>query len=112
MTSRHLPATWGARRASAVLSVIMLLFAGIIILYTARTTQRLHQQVQSNCQFDSDIGGAPITVVSPARRPSLLGVKIVSDSRVAFHIAACPGSLAPAAPSFIRWARYYHLPTG
>lgn len=98
--------------AARALTVIVVAFAVIAIGGVVRTTQRLTREVQSQCHFDADLAGLPVTVNPATGKASVLGVKIVSDSRVAWHQAGCPGRLAPASPSFSRWARFYHLPTG
>ncbi len=105
----HVPMTWGARRAFASLFVLTIAFAAVVIIYTTLTTQRLTREVQSQCRFDSDLAAAPVAVTT-AGKASLLGVKIVSDARVAWRLAGCPGRLAPPSPSFARWAHFYHLP--
>lgn len=76
------------------------------------TVNKLSREVKSQCRFDGDLAGLPLTVNPATHTASELGVKIVSDSRVAWHQAGCPGRLAAPSPSFARWARYYHLPTG
>lgn len=103
--------TQGARRATASLLVIFIAFAAIVILYTAVNTQRLTREVRSQCRFDADLAGVPITVNPATRRAAPLSVKIVSDARTAWHQAGCPGRLAAPSPSFTRWARFYHLPS-
>lgn len=75
-----------------------------------RTVRKLEREVKSSCRFDGDLAGVPITLNPATRRASELGVKIVSDSRVAWRLAGCPGRLASPAPSFLRWARFYRLP--
>lgn len=74
------------------------------------TVRRLGREVRSQCRFDADLAPVPVAVNPATRKASELGVKIVSDSRVAWHQAGCPGRLPPPSPSFARWARYYHLP--
>src|SRR5258706_11780239 len=69
----------------------------------AKTIAVERQQQLSHCKFDADIGGAPIAVNPATRKPSLLGVTIVSDARVAWHGLGCPGKLAPPSRSFARW---------
>lgn len=108
----HWAMTSGARRAVAGLLVIFIGFAAIVILYTAANTQRLTREVRSQCRFDGDLAGVPITLNPATHQASKLGVEIISDSRVAWHQAGCPGRLAPPSPSFTRWARFYRLPTG
>lgn len=104
--------TQGARRAVVGLTAFMLLFGAVVTLYTAVNTRRLTREVQSQCRFDADLSGVPVTLNPATHQASLLGVKIVSDSRVAWRVAGCPGTLPPASRSFTRWARFYHLPAG
>lgn len=73
--------------------------------------RRLRREVLSECAFNGDLGGVPVTNNPATGRPSLLGLRIVSDSRVAWHQAGCPGHLVRPSPSFAKWARFYHLPT-
>lgn len=99
-------------RAFAWLLLITIGFAAVVILYTARTTHHLTREVQAQCRFDADLGGVPVSINPATHEASVLGVKIVSDSRVAWRLAGCPGTLPRATPSFLRWAKFYHLPTG
>lgn len=99
------------RRARAFLFLLVLgiaVNAGAYFL-SARSVAGLRVQQHAQCKFDSDLGGAPVAAM-PGGKPPLLGIEIVSDARVAWREAGCPGRLAPAAPSFTRWARYYHQP--
>jgi hypothetical protein len=104
--------TSGARRGIAYLFIFIALIAAISLIYTTLTADHLHVELQSQCQFDADLGGVPVSLNPATGRASVLGVKIVSDSRVAWHQAGCPGRLAPPSPSVARWAKFYHLPTG
>lgn len=76
-----------------------------------RTVAKLRREVTAECAFNSDLAPLPVAA-GPTGKASLLGVKIVADSRVAWHREGCPGRLVRASPSFARWARFYHLPTG
>jgi hypothetical protein len=100
------------RRALVFLFLLPSVVALIAVGGLASTTLRLQQEVKSECQFNGDLAGLPVSENPATHEASILGVKIVSDSRVAWRIAGCPGKLAPAAPSFIKWAKFYHLPTG
>lgn len=104
--------THGARRAVLALFAAMAVLGAAALGLGARTADHLTRQVQSQCRFDGDLAGLPLSVNPATRKASIIGVKIVSDSRVAWHQAGCPGRLAPPSPSFTRWARFYHLPTG
>jgi hypothetical protein len=65
----------------------------------------------THCQFDFDLGRAP--VVTPAGvRPGKLGISIVSDSLVEWHELGCPGPAPVPSKTFRKWARYYHVPQG
>ena len=100
----------GARRAIVVLFLLMVLLAAANLLFTVRQISGLRMQLNAECAFDSDLGTAPILVVPPAKKAGLLGVKIVSDARQAWHGRGCPGTLAPPGIGFVKWARFYHLP--
>jgi hypothetical protein len=102
--------TPGARRAVVYLFALSLLLGGLNLLFTAREVNQLRAATRSACQFAADLAGAPV-VASPAGKASRLGVSIVSDSRQQWRGLGCPGRLAPPAPSFVKWARYYHLPS-
>lgn len=79
-------------------------------LDAAVTRQR--REIRSQCHFNGDLASAPVTVSPATGMASELGVKIISDGRVAWRQAGCPGKLAAPSRSFARWAEYYHLPTG
>ena len=100
----------GAPRAIAGLFVITLAMFGLNLLFTAREVSDLRHAVQASCHFAADIGGVPIQVNLKTGRAPLLGVKIVSDSRVQWHGLGCPGHLVPPARSFVHWAKVYRLP--
>lgn len=100
----------GARRAIGVLFALVLLLGAANLLFTVREVTAVHNAVIASCAFDSDLGTAPVIVVPPAKKAGLLGVKIVSDARVAWHGLGCPGSLPPPGQGFVFWARFYHLP--
>ncbi len=102
--------TAGARQAVVFLFVLAFVIGAANLLWTSRQTGSLRSAVMASCKFDADLGAAPVAVSPATGKASLLGVTIVSDARVAWRGLGCPGPLAPPAPSFIRWARYYHLP--
>lgn len=99
------------RRHVNVLAIVavVLLIGGVNLLWTSHEVGRLRAQQHAQCKFDADLGAAPI-ITQRGLKPSLLGVTIVSDTRIAWHGNDCPGHLPAAAPSFIRWAKRYHLP--
>jgi hypothetical protein len=103
--------TAAARRAVVTLFTVCVLLAGTSMLFTGCQVRQLRQSVLSACLFAADIAGAPV-VAGPAGKPSKLAVSIVSDSRVQWRGLGCPGRLPPPAPSFAKWAKYYHLPAG
>lgn len=103
--------TSGARHAVIFLFVFALVLSAMNLLWTSMQVNNLRAQVLTECMFDADIGSAPV-VVAASGKPSLLGVRIISDSRMSWHGHHCPGRLAPAAPSFAHWAREFHLPVG
>ncbi len=125
------PMTGGAKRGLLYLIVLTLVLVGGAYIQSSAAQNRLtaqqaelrrqqaalaraialqHRQQLKLCKFNADLGGAPIAVNPATGKPSLLGVTIVSDARVAWHGLGCPGRLTPPSPSFRRWARFYHLP--
>ena len=105
------PITPGALRAIAVMFVLMVALAAFNLLFTAREVNQLRAAVQSECAFAADVGSAPVVTPNVSAKPSKLGVSIVADSRVQFRRLGCPGHLAPPQPSFVKWARFYDLPS-
>jgi hypothetical protein len=124
--------TRGARRAIIYLFTLTVVLAGLNLYWTSREVgqvrgvvrtqaaqarvqaaqvRKLRTAVRSSCNFAADLAGAPVAVSPATGKASELGVKIVSDSRVQWRGLGCPGRLAPAQPSFVKWARYYHLPS-
>jgi hypothetical protein len=93
------------------LSVLTLLLAGLGLFWTSRQVSEANARAQAQCAFNADLGPVPVTIPASGK-PAILGVKIISDARIAWRRAGCPGRLAPPAPSFVRWARFYHLPAG
>ena len=100
-----------SRRAVVALFILSLLIGGLNFFWTSRQVNEATVRAQAQCAFNADLGAAPLTVPAGAKA-SRFGVLIISDARTAWHRAGCPGRLAPPAPSFIRWARFYHLPAG
>jgi hypothetical protein len=106
------PMTGGARRGLIYLLTLSLLFdAGEFYLF-ARSVNSLADQQHAQCRFYDDLGGAPVGVNSKTGQPSLLGVEIVSDARVAWRQLGCQGAQQAADPTFLQWAKHYNLPTG
>lgn len=108
--------TRGALYATTMLLLISFALFGATLLFTSREVARtnaavaaVRASVLASCQFDADIGTAPVTTPAGAR-PSRLGVTIISDARQAWHGLGCPGTLPAPARSFTRWAAYYRLP--
>lgn len=122
MTSlwRHLglaDMTPGARRGLIYLLILGLTVNTAAFWLSARSVgdvrrqqTALHGAVLKLCKFNADLGGAPITVNPATGKASLLGVSIVVDARQVWHGLGCPGRLPRAAPSLVKWARYYKLP--
>jgi hypothetical protein len=104
--------TAGARRAVVFLFVLAFVIGGINLGVTFRQTGALRSALTASCKFDSDLGAAPVAVNPSTGKASVLGVTIISDARVAWRGLGCTGELGRPAPSFVRWARYYHLPDG
>lgn len=108
----YLGMTAGALRAFVILSVITVALTFTTWYHGNTQAGRLTREVQSQCRFDGDLAGLPVALNPATHQASKLGVQIVSDSRVAWLLAGCPGKLAPPSPSFTRWAKFYRLPTG
>ena len=100
-----------SRRAVVALFILSLLIGGLNFFWTSRQVNEATVRAQAQCAFNADLGPVPVTIPASGK-PAILGVKIISDARIAWRRAGCPGRLAPPAPSFIRWARFYHLPAG
>ena len=105
------PISPGAARAVVFLFVLSLAIGALNFAWTSRVVNAASGRVQALCQFDADLGTAPLTVPKGARA-SRFGVLIISDARTAWRRTGCPGRLGPPDPSFVKWARYYHLPAG
>jgi hypothetical protein len=111
------PMTVGARRGLTYIFLLTVILIGGSYWQSSQAQNRLASQqaalrmsVQAQCRFDADLGSAPITLNPATGKASLLGVSIVSDSRVAWHGLGCPGKLAPPSPSFLKWSKFYGLP--
>jgi hypothetical protein len=111
--------TRGSLYSVIVLFIAMIVLTGASYALESNTISRIQRNTASIdaktrawCQFGADLAGAPVAVNPATGKPSILGVKIISDSRMAWAALDCPGHLAAPAPSFVKWARYYHLPVG
>ena len=80
------------------------LVGGLIALGLIALKQQ--SELQASCGFWSNAGVAPVNPMPPAVRPSLLGVKLVADSRIAYYHQGCAPALPPN-PTLKRWAAYY-----
>jgi len=110
-TARRPVVSSGTARAIVALFILALLIGGLNFFWTSRQVNEATTRARALCQFDADLGAAPLTVPAGAKA-SRFGVLIISDARIAWHRAGCPGHLAPPAPSFVKWAAFYHLPAG
>ena len=112
MTASDLPGiSRGARHAVVSLFVFSVLLATASLLFTSREVNQLRSAVLTQCQFDSDLGSAPITVDPRTGKASQLGVTLVADVRRSWYGLDCPGVISKPAPSFRHWAKVYHLPS-
>lgn len=102
--------TRGARWAAIGLLILTLITGGANLLATYLEVSAVRGAVKAECHFNYDLGGVPITVNPATGKASVLGVKIVADSRAAWRGLGCPGRLPSPSPSFVKWALYYHLP--
>jgi hypothetical protein len=100
----------GARYAAVALLLLTLIVGAANLLATFGEVGALRSAVLTQCKFNADLGAAPIVVSPETGKASLLGVTIVSDARVAWRGLGCTGLLPAPAPSFVRWAKFYHLP--
>jgi hypothetical protein len=91
-----------------VIALAGLLFVGAIV-YLVVQLRGDEARIAASCRAWADIGAAPLAA-GPDGKASLLGTRIISDSREAWHGQACPGELPPPQPSFVHWARFYGLP--
>jgi len=105
-----LTTTRSARLAAAGLLILTLLVGAGNLWASWDETRSVQHAAASSCRFFADLAPLPITTSPATGKASLLGVKIVSDSRLAWRGLGCPGSLPPPAPSFAQWAKYYRLP--
>lgn len=100
------------RRSRRVLTAVIGL-AGVAlvgaIVYLTVSLLAADARIAASCHAWADIGAAPLTT-GASGRASLLGTSIISDARQAWYGQACPGSLPPPQPSFVRWAKFYGLP--
>ena len=110
-TARRPVVSSGTARAIVALFILALLIGGLNFFWTSRQVNEATVRAQAQCAFNADIGPVPVTVPASGK-PAILGVKIISDARIAWRRAGCPGRLAPPAPSFVKWAAYYRLPAG
>jgi hypothetical protein len=102
--------TAGARHAIISLFIFAVFIGVASGAFTLRQVDQVRQIARAQCKFDAHVGAAPIVVSPATHKASLLGVQIVSDARQAWYGLGCPGRLEPPAPSFVRWAKAYHLP--
>ena len=100
----------GARLGFVYLAVVTLVLAAANLLFTSQEVTQVRGAVLAECRFNADLGSAPVAVNPKTGKASLLGVSIVSDARVAWQQLGCTGRLMPPQPSFVRWAKAYHLP--
>ncbi|HVH81329.1 MAG TPA: hypothetical protein VM782_18155 [Stellaceae bacterium] len=107
----RLPMTRGAAVSAVVLFAFAAASGAANLLWTAAEVGGLRAAVSGSCEFERDIGTIPVTPPPPVRRPSRVGVAIVADARLAYQRLGCAPPLPPPAASFVRWARYYDLPS-
>lgn len=103
--------TSAARYAIVFMFVFAVALAGLNLLASSSEVHHLRSAVLTQCHFDRDLGSVPVAVNPGSGRASKLAVTLVSDGRTAWYGLHCPGRLPPPAPSFVRWAAFYHLPT-
>lgn len=94
------------------LFALAVIIGGLNFLWTGSQVNSANQRAQALCQVNLDLSGAPVAVPNPVPVKPPLGVKIVSDFRVAWKRAGCPGELNAPDPTFLHWASHYHLPVG
>lgn len=104
------PITPGAKRAVITLFIFTIFLFVMNLLFTARLVHHAQSVSRAQCHFYSDLAGLPITISPSTKKASLLGVEIIADSRRSWIGLKCQGQLPQPSRSFIRWARYYHVP--
>ena len=106
--------TQGARRGLFYLAALMALIVGGAYYQSTVAINTLRSQVQNQCGFTRDLGdvaAAPVMVNPATHKASKVGIAIIADSRSAFRGLDCPGQLTKPGPTFVRWAKFYNLPT-
>lgn len=91
----------------SLVAVIVVIAAGFA--YLASSVIHQQNQLRGACALYKDLGALPVKPAPPVKRPSIIGVTIVIDSRIAFREQGC-GRPPKADPSLVFWAHYYHLP--
>jgi len=99
---------WRGLLLFAVIAALGVVVLAFVAIRQASINQEQSDRLRASCQFYRDIATAPITVPPGAKRPSVLGVKIIADSWVAYRHQGC-GPPPPVSPSLHRWAGFYHL---
>ena len=69
----------------------------------ARDTETIRRAQLSACQFNRDL--SPL-----AGLQSKALILLISDSRRSFLTRRCPGTLPSPDPTYVQWARFYHVP--
>lgn len=93
----------------AVLLVAVVVMA-VIIGNQQSDIQSQHGELQASCEFWRALAPLPASFQPPAKAPSELSVTLISGARSAFAGQDC-GTIPPAAPSLVTWARYYRIKT-
>jgi hypothetical protein len=107
-----------ANRRSLQLTVLILVLFLIDFFWSSHTqvlSERSSQAVIAKaCDFWYPLTSLPVTVLGPGGKPSQLSVRIISGARKSYD-GQCRDDLRaplpPPDPSFVRWARYYHVPS-
>jgi hypothetical protein len=91
--------------------ILTMLVAAILVAAAIIGGILLHQQqdeLTASCGLYHDIGQLEVKPTPPLHKVGQVTVVIVIDARKAF-IGQCAGTLNPATPSLVYWARQYRL---
>jgi hypothetical protein len=99
-------ARWMRLRWILTIVVAVILFTAAIVGGILLRQQQ--GELTASCGLYHDLGQLDLKPTPPLKKVGQISVVIVIDARRAF-IGQCDGNLAPASPSLLFWARYYHL---
>lgn len=76
-----------------------------------RAIEAQQKAITSSCDFIRPLTTLPVTVNPQTNTASKLSVQIVAGAREQYAAQCTPPepALAPADPSLVRWAKFYHI---